>query len=84
MYLGLQLLVPAVEGDEVVGGGGVLHGHLVLHLQVHGVTDLGQGVDTTLVPTAVHHLGAVDHQRPIISIDLRPWDTTNVKLDFET
>ena len=83
LYLGLKLLIPGVEHGQVSDGGGVLHGQLVLHLEVHGVTDLGQGVDTALVPAAVHHLGAVDDQSPIISIDLRPWASTNVNLTLK-
>ena len=40
--------------------------------EVHAVADLGQGVDTALVPPAVQEPSLGDDQRPVVRINLRP------------
>ena len=68
----LELLqrVPSLQG------GGVRQGQLqvplldLLHLKVHSMADLGQGVDAALVPPAVQELSLGDDQSPVVRINL--------------
>ena len=72
--LGPRSLYPRLHLPPLLRDGRVLHDHQaeVLHLQPHAVADLGQSVDTALVPPGVPELGLVDDQGPVPGVDLRP------------